>query len=222
MLNPLVAASKECKERAGARLHGAAGEQEDRTCSGAQASSRDWRASEGSAGRGDGWGATKARRPRTTTARGTYHCECRAALLWRGAPKAVGTSPESLLELGRGSLAGKAAIGSATQGTRWVVQVRESCLREGKSERDWGKSETGGGGESIAAALVPVAQWQTRRPAWCRRRGAGAPWSTLNRRSRLGGMGAGNQVLVVHLIDIYLTCVGSALSCAHFDSHMGV
>ena len=52
MLNPLVAASKECKERAGARLHGAAGEQEDRTCSGAQANSRDWRASEGSAGRG--------------------------------------------------------------------------------------------------------------------------------------------------------------------------
>lgn len=68
--------------------------------------------------------------------------------------------PWSLLELGRGSLAGKAAIGSATQGTRWVVQVRESCLREGKSERDWGKSETGGGGESIAAALVPVAQFQ--------------------------------------------------------------
>ena len=62
------------------------------------------------------------------------------------------------MELGRGSasLAGKAAIGSATQGTRWVVQVQESCLREGKSERDWGKSETGGGGESIAAALVPV------------------------------------------------------------------
>lgn len=55
MLNPLVAASKECKERAGARLHGAAGEQEDRTCSGAQASSRDWRANEGSAGRGGGW-----------------------------------------------------------------------------------------------------------------------------------------------------------------------
>ena len=56
MLNPLVAASKECKEteRAGrrARWHGAAGEQEDRTCSGAQANSRDWRASEGSAGRG--------------------------------------------------------------------------------------------------------------------------------------------------------------------------
>jgi hypothetical protein len=35
-----------------ARWHGAAGEQEDRTCSGAQTSSRDWRASEGSAGRG--------------------------------------------------------------------------------------------------------------------------------------------------------------------------
>jgi hypothetical protein len=37
-----------------ARWHGAAGEQEDRTCSGAQTSSRDWRASEGSAGRGGG------------------------------------------------------------------------------------------------------------------------------------------------------------------------
>lgn len=39
-----------------ARWHGAAGEQEDRTCSGAQASSRDWRASEGSAGRGGNLG----------------------------------------------------------------------------------------------------------------------------------------------------------------------
>jgi hypothetical protein len=93
------------------------------------------------------------------------------------------------MELGRGSgsLAGKAAIGSATQGTRWVVQVQESCLREGKSERDWGKSETGGGGESIAAALVPVqcqcsasavpVQCQCRPDACacrgCRRRGAG-------------------------------------------------
>lgn len=75
-------------------------------------------------------------------------------------------------ELGRGSLslAGKAAIGSATQGTRWVVQVQESCLREGKSERDWGKSETGGGGESIAAgscfgaSAVPV-QCQCRPDA---------------------------------------------------------
>jgi hypothetical protein len=86
---------------------------------------------------------------RTSASREQRYCGERA-------PKAVGTSPESLLGLGRGSLAGKAAIGSATQGTRWVVQVRESCLREGKSERDWGKSETGGGGESIAAALVPV------------------------------------------------------------------
>ena len=74
----------------------------------------------------------------------------------QGAGSSLTECPESLLELGRGNLAGKAAIGSATQGTRWVVQVRESCLREGKSERDWGKSETGGGGESIAAALVPV------------------------------------------------------------------
>jgi hypothetical protein len=91
------------------------------------------------------------------------------------------------MELGRGSgsLAGKAAIGSATQGTRWVVQVQESCLREGKSERDWGKSETGGGGESIAAALVPVqcqcsaSADQTPAPACrgCRRRGAGDRWS---------------------------------------------
>lgn len=111
------------------------------------------------------------------------------------------TQGGSLKELGRGSasLAGKAAIGSATQGTRWVVQVQESCLREGKSERDWGKSETGGGGESIAAALVPVqcqcsaSADQTPAPACrgCRRRGAGdgrplerPPWSMLNRRSR--------------------------------------
>ena len=72
-----------------------------------------------------------------------------------GSRKRFNRGPGSLLELGRGYLAGKAAIGSTTQGTRWVVQVRESCLREGKSERDWGKSETGGGGESIAA-LVPV------------------------------------------------------------------
>jgi hypothetical protein len=158
MLNPLVAASKECKERAGARLHGAAGEQEDRTCSGAQASRRDWRASEGSAGRGGRMAGVRQKRAgreqqqravRTSASREQRYCGERA-------PKAVGTSPESLLGLGRGSLAGKAAIGSATQGTRWVVQVRESCLREGKSERDWGKSETGGGGESIAAALVPV------------------------------------------------------------------
>lgn len=62
MLNPLVAASKECKERAGARLHGAAGEQEDRTCSGAQASSRDWRANEGSAGRGGGMAGVRQKR----------------------------------------------------------------------------------------------------------------------------------------------------------------
>lgn len=54
-----------------ARWHGAAGEQEDRTCSGAQASSRDWRASEGSAGRGGRLGCDKSahwqRTPRTTT-----------------------------------------------------------------------------------------------------------------------------------------------------------
>ena len=130
----------------------------------------------------------------------------------------------SLKELGRGSgsLAGKAAIGSATQGTRWVVQVRESCLREGKSERDWGKSETGGGGESIAAALVPSLTGCTlklaRPPVVCNhgRRLA------LNRRSRLGGMGAGEQALVMGLIDIYLLCDGSALPCEHFDSHDGV
>lgn len=111
----------------------------------------------------------------------------------------------SLKELGRGSgsLAGKAAIGSATQGTRWVVQVQESCLREGKSERDWGKSETGGGGESIAAALVPV-QCQCRPDAcaclpWLQTTGGGRPlerppWSMLNRRSRASrGMDDGRQ-----------------------------
>lgn len=115
-----------------------------------------------------------------------------------------------------------AAIGSATQGTRWVVQVRESCLREGKSERDWGKSETGGGGESIAAALVPVPD---QTPAVVADDGGGLehrPWSTLNRRSRLGGMSAGKQALGVGLMDVYLICVCRALSCAHLDSHDGV
>lgn len=126
-----------------------------------------------------------------------------------GAAAGCGTRGRgSLLELGRASLAGKAAIGSATQGTRWVVQVRESCLREGKSERDWGKSETGGGGESIAAALgpvVPVAQFQLAqcqcRPHACRGCSDGggrplerAPRSPLNRRSRAWrGMGSWQQ-----------------------------
>jgi hypothetical protein len=35
-------------------------------------------------------------------------------------------------------------------------------------------------------------------------------------------MGAGEQALVMDLIDIYLICQDSALSYEHFDSHDGV
>lgn len=151
---------------------------EDRTCSGAQATRGYQRLlSDPMLGGPGGWlGCDKSAQPANNnkSARGTYQqVDGREQVEQRR--KRPNRWPESLLELGRGYLAGKAAIGSATQGTRWVVQVRESCLREGKSERDWGKSETGGGGGKYSSCFGASASASARPDACrgCRRRGAG-------------------------------------------------
>lgn len=159
----LAANKRSAGARAAQRAHRAG-----RRCSGAQTRRRDWRASERSAGRGDGWGCDKSAQAANNN---SERAQTGAVRTRAQAGRRAGTveqrrmrfkkGPGSLWELGRGSLAEVAAIGSATQGTRWVVQVRESCLREGKSERDWGKSETGGGGEKYSSCFW--CQWPSAR-----------------------------------------------------------